>query len=89
MTERETKGPSKDQIAERAYEIYQQRGSAHGGDIADWIEAEKQLYSRSFSSAKTEQPQQASSPAESNRSESRENESTSSSGTPELDTARH
>jgi hypothetical protein len=32
-----------DTIARRAYEIYQGRGSSHGADLDDWLEAERQL----------------------------------------------
>jgi len=30
-------------IAERAYELYVQRGQEHGHDIEDWLEAERQI----------------------------------------------
>ena len=32
-----------DQVARRAYEIYQSRGAAHGSDLDHWLEAERQL----------------------------------------------
>ncbi|MBU6433521.1 MAG: DUF2934 domain-containing protein [Nitrospirae bacterium] len=32
-------------IAQRAYELYEQRGYAHGHDREDWIEAERQILS--------------------------------------------
>lgn len=35
---------SHEQIALRAYEIWQERGSAHGGDLADWFQAEQELW---------------------------------------------
>jgi hypothetical protein len=35
--------PTTEQIAERAYEIYQSRGGTDGQDIEDWLEAERQL----------------------------------------------
>lgn len=35
--------PTRDQIAQRAYELYQQRGSEHGRDLEDWLTAEKEL----------------------------------------------
>ncbi len=28
-------------VAEKAYELYLQRGAAHGNDLNDWFEAEK------------------------------------------------
>ena len=30
-------------IAQRAYELYAQRGHAHGYDREDWLEAERQI----------------------------------------------
>lgn len=33
----------RDRIAERAYELYQQRGGEHGRDLDDWLEAECEL----------------------------------------------
>jgi hypothetical protein len=32
-----------DEVARRAYEIYQRRGGEHGADLDDWLEAERQL----------------------------------------------
>ena len=32
-------------IAQRAYELYAQRGHAHGHDREDWLEAERQILS--------------------------------------------
>jgi hypothetical protein len=34
---------SKEDIADRAYELYVQRGQESGKDIEDWITAEKEL----------------------------------------------
>jgi hypothetical protein len=31
------------QIAQRAYELWEQRGSVHGDDWADWFEAEIEI----------------------------------------------
>jgi hypothetical protein len=31
------------EIARRAYHLYEQRGRAHGGDIEDWLLAEREL----------------------------------------------
>jgi hypothetical protein len=36
-------GPTYDQIARRAYEIYQERGGTEGQDIDDWLRAEREL----------------------------------------------
>jgi hypothetical protein len=35
--------PTLDQIAERAYEIYQSRGGTDGQDMEDWLQAEREL----------------------------------------------
>ena len=35
-----------DDIAARAYELYQSRGGEHGRDWEDWLEAERQLSQR-------------------------------------------
>ncbi len=35
--------PAKEQISQRAYEIYLARGCEDGHDLSDWIEAERQL----------------------------------------------
>ncbi len=32
-----------DQVARRAYEIYESRGGQHGSDVDHWLEAEKEL----------------------------------------------
>lgn len=37
--------PSAEQIARRAYELYQQRGGKPGRDMEDWLEAERELRS--------------------------------------------
>ena len=31
------------QIAEKAYELFQNRGHVHGHDLDDWVEAERQV----------------------------------------------
>jgi len=36
-------------IAERAYELYIQRGQKHGHDIEDWLEAERQILPKEIS----------------------------------------
>lgn len=35
--------PSQEEIALRAYHIYLQRGAGPGGELADWIQAEREL----------------------------------------------
>jgi len=34
---------SEDQVARRAYEIFESRGGWHGADLDDWLEAEREL----------------------------------------------
>jgi Protein of unknown function (DUF2934) len=41
--------PSHEQIAVRAYEIWQLRGGSHGGHEADWFQAEQELWVESAS----------------------------------------
>ncbi|MFY9802022.1 MAG: DUF2934 domain-containing protein [Candidatus Acidiferrales bacterium] len=38
--------PSQEAIERRAYEIYIERGSADGNDMADWLAAEEELMAR-------------------------------------------
>ena len=35
--------PQHAEIAQRAYEIFIERGSAHGNDVGDWLQAECEL----------------------------------------------
>lgn len=35
--------PNRDEIAQRAYEIYRERGGTHGTDLEDWLRAEREL----------------------------------------------
>ena len=37
--------PEPERIATRAYELYLARGAGEGGALADWLEAERELYS--------------------------------------------
>jgi len=39
----EQKELSKEEIAQRAYELYVQRGGESGRDVEDWVRAEKEL----------------------------------------------
>ena len=39
----ESGGPSEDDIRDRAYHRYLQRGGGHGMDFDDWLEAEREL----------------------------------------------
>jgi hypothetical protein len=35
--------PTHDEIAARAYALYEQRGAADGSDVEDWLAAEREL----------------------------------------------
>ena len=35
--------PTHEEIAQRAFALYEQRGTADGRDLDDWLEAERQL----------------------------------------------
>jgi Protein of unknown function (DUF2934) len=35
--------PTEEEVRLRAYQRYLERGAAHGGDVDDWIEAEREL----------------------------------------------
>lgn len=39
----ETPQPTIEEISQRAYEIYLERGGAHGSDVEDWLQAEREL----------------------------------------------
>lgn len=39
----EVASPTIEQIRMRAYELFLARGGAHGDDLSDWLEAERQL----------------------------------------------
>ena len=41
-----TEGPSREEIAQRAYELYLARGQADGYAIEDWQQAEQELQAR-------------------------------------------
>ena len=36
-------GSLEEQIALRAYELWRQRGSGHGSDLADWLQAQREI----------------------------------------------
>jgi hypothetical protein len=38
-----TQQASEEEIAQRAYEIYLQRGAGDGSDLDDWLQAEREL----------------------------------------------
>lgn len=38
-----TEAPTHEEIAARAFELFEERGSADGSAVDDWIEAERQL----------------------------------------------
>jgi Protein of unknown function (DUF2934) len=35
--------PTREEIGVRAHEIYIERGATHGDDMADWLQAEREL----------------------------------------------
>ena len=39
-----TPAPTHDDIANRAYELFLQRGAQHGQDFEDWLAAERELH---------------------------------------------
>ena len=39
---------SKDDVAQRAYELFLARGQGEGRDVEDWLEAERQLQAESM-----------------------------------------
>jgi hypothetical protein len=41
----DSQGPTHDEIALLAYGIYLDRGGSEGGELEDWFEAEKRLFS--------------------------------------------
>jgi len=40
-------GPTHEEIRQRAYEIHCERGYAHGQDLEDWLQAERELKAKS------------------------------------------
>ena len=46
-------GPSFEEIARRAYELWEERGKPHGSDEEDWHRAEHQLRNQSGTPAET------------------------------------
>lgn len=59
--------PTRDQIANRAYELYQDRGREDGRDVEDWLAAERELRSQnspkqSISSSSSDKPRSSSLP---------------------------
>jgi hypothetical protein len=51
--------PTKEQISQRAYEIYLARGREDGHDLADWIEAERELSKSNEREPETKKKQSA------------------------------
>jgi hypothetical protein len=43
VPDRDKKIPTHEEIAARAYEIYLKRGGESGGELEDWLAAEKEL----------------------------------------------
>ena len=38
--------PTREEIQLRAYQIYVERGGAHGHDVDDWLQAEHELFEK-------------------------------------------
>ena len=38
--------PSHDDVAARAYELFEERGRIHGRDLDDWLQAENELVAK-------------------------------------------
>ena len=53
--QRETSTPASEDVARRAYELFQARGGEPGHELEHWLEAEREL-SRTSSSEAHEQP---------------------------------
>jgi hypothetical protein len=51
--------PSQDEIAQRAYELYLQRGSVPGHETDDWLQAEAELSAEATQSGQPEATQPA------------------------------
>jgi Protein of unknown function (DUF2934) len=47
-----TEGLSREKIAQRAYELYLARGGAHGSELEDWLQAERELHEQNKSTNK-------------------------------------
>ena len=50
-----SEAPTREEIELRAYQIYVERGGAHGQDVEDWLQAERELvekYSKPVQKAK-------------------------------------
>ena len=41
-----------DEIAHRAYELFEARGAGHGRDLEDWLQAEQELYASQVAAAR-------------------------------------
>lgn len=44
-------GPSEQQIAKRAHELYLERGAEEGHDLDDWLQAERELKAQKSAAA--------------------------------------
>ena len=40
---RDSAAPSREEVAQRAYDLYRARGGEDGHDMDDWLEAEREL----------------------------------------------
>ena len=55
MSDATKNGPSQSEIEFLAYQIFLERGGEPGHDVADWLQAEEELKTRSEAEARTTQ----------------------------------
>ncbi len=80
--------PTREQIARRAYEIYEQRGRENGRDMEDWLAAEKELRNQNLTrSQPTSLAVQASSATGSRRKQAKSKAASASPSAKSFDSA--
>ena len=82
--------PTREQIAQRAYELYQQRGGQHGRDLEDWLAAERELRNQNLArvqAAPVAQPQEKRPAISGSRRQSRA-KSASAAGNPAFNSSK-
>jgi hypothetical protein len=60
----DTGRPTQEQIANRAYELFLQRGSVSGYELDDWLQAEAELSAAAVKNGRGESQKQASAPSQ-------------------------
>src|SRR5690348_3304084 len=82
--------PTREQIAQRAYELFQQRGGEHGRDLEDWLAAERELRNQNLArvqAAPLAQPQEKQ-PAISGSRRQAKSKSASAAGSPAFNSSK-